>query len=68
MLRFFIRESRKTCQRRRKKATNPPGRYRQFLLSAGMLVSAEVNIGSRTVMEYLLSPVQKVTHEPGREM
>jgi hemolysin D len=33
-----------------------------------MLVSAEVNLGSRTVMEYLLSPVQKITHEAGREM
>lgn len=36
-------------------------------LTAGMLVSAEVNLGSRTVMEYLLSPVQKVAHEAGRE-
>jgi hypothetical protein len=33
-----------------------------------MLVSAEVNLGSRTVTEYLLSPVLKVTHEAGREM
>jgi hemolysin D len=41
---------------------------KQFRVSAGMLVSAEVNLGSRTVMEYLLSPVQKVTHEAGREM
>ena len=41
---------------------------RRYRLSAGMLVSAEVNLGSRTVMEYLLSPVQKVTHEAGREM
>ena len=40
---------------------------KQYRLSAGMLVSAEVNLGSRTVMEYLLSPVQKVTHEAGRE-
>ena len=40
---------------------------RQFRVSAGMLVSAEVDLGSRTVMEYLLSPVQKVTHEAGRE-
>ena len=40
---------------------------KQFRVSAGMLVSAEVNLGSRTVMEYLLSPVQKVTHEAGRE-
>jgi membrane fusion protein, hemolysin D len=31
-------------------------------------VCAEVKFGSRTVMEYLLSPVQKVTHEAGREM
>ena len=37
-------------------------------LAAGMLVSAEVNLGNRTVMEYLLSPVQKVAHEAGREM
>jgi hypothetical protein len=40
---------------------------KQFRVSAGMLVSAEVNLGSRTVMEYLLSPVQKVMHEAGRE-
>jgi HlyD family secretion protein len=30
-------------------------------------VSAEVNLGSRTVMEYLLSPVQKTVLEAGRE-
>ena len=41
---------------------------KQYQVSAGMLVSAEVNLGSRTVMEYLLSPVQKVTREVGREM
>ncbi len=40
---------------------------KQFRVSAGMLASAEVNLGSRTVMEYLLSPVQKVAHETGRE-
>ena len=40
---------------------------KRFRVSAGMLVSAEVDLGSRTVMEYLLSPVQKVTHEAGRE-
>jgi hemolysin D len=33
-----------------------------------MLVTAEVNLGSRTVMEYLLSPVQKTMHEAAREM
>ena len=38
-----------------------------YRLSAGKLVSAEVNLGSRTVMEYLLSPVQKTVHEAGRE-
>jgi hemolysin D len=32
-----------------------------------MQVSAEIHLGSRTVLEYLLSPVQKVTHEAGRE-
>ena len=41
---------------------------KQFRVAAGMLVSAEVNLGSRTVMEYLLSPVQKTVHEAGREM
>jgi hypothetical protein len=41
---------------------------KQYRVSAGMLVSAEVNLGSRTVMEYLLSPVQKTVHEAGREM
>lgn len=35
----------------------------QFRVSARMLVCAEINFRSRTVMEYLLSPVQKVTHE-----
>jgi hemolysin D len=41
---------------------------KKFRVSAGMLVSAEVNLGSHTVMEYLLSAVQKVTHGAGREM
>ena len=41
---------------------------KKYQVSAGMIVSAEVNLGSRTVMEYLLSPVQKTVHEAGREM
>jgi len=32
-----------------------------------MQVSAEINLGSRTVLEYLLSPIQKTMHEAGRE-
>jgi HlyD family secretion protein len=36
-------------------------------LTPGMQVVAEVHLGSRTVMEYLLSPVQKAWHEAGRE-
>lgn len=36
-------------------------------LVPGMLVSAEVHIGRRSVLEYLLSPVQKVVYEAGRE-
>ncbi len=39
----------------------------RLALSPGMLVVAEVHQGKRTVMEYLLSPVQKVTMEAGRE-
>lgn len=36
-------------------------------LSPGMQVSAEIHLGSRTVLEYLLSPVRKMVHEAGRE-
>ena len=36
-------------------------------MCAGMQVSAEINLGSRTVLEYLLSPIQKTLHEAGRE-
>lgn len=39
----------------------------RFPLAAGMQASAEVMLGSRTVAEYLLSPVQKAWHESGRE-
>lgn len=34
---------------------------------AGMQVIAEINQGRRSVMEYLLSPVQKTLHDSGRE-
>ncbi len=33
----------------------------------GMLLTAEIHQGQRTVMEYLLSPVRKVGQEAGRE-
>ncbi|WP_241673252.1 HlyD family type I secretion periplasmic adaptor subunit [Lacisediminimonas profundi] len=36
-------------------------------LDAGMQVVAEIHQGRRTVMEYLLSPVQKAWQEAGRE-
>lgn len=36
-------------------------------LRAGMQVVAEINQGSRTVMQYLLSPVSKTLYESGRE-
>lgn len=36
-------------------------------LTSGMQASAEINLGSRTILEYLLSPVQKTVHEAGRE-
>jgi HlyD family secretion protein len=36
-------------------------------LSAGMLVAVEINQGKRTVLEYLLSPVQRVFGEAARE-
>lgn len=36
-------------------------------LAPGMQVSAEIHLGTRTILEYLLSPVRKVAHEAGRE-
>ena len=38
-----------------------------FPLTAGMRTNAEILLGTRTVAEYLLSPVQKAWHESGRE-
>jgi hemolysin D len=38
-----------------------------LVLAPGMLVMAEIKQGQRTVMEYLLSPVQRVGHEAARE-
>lgn len=39
----------------------------RYALAAGMQVSAEIKLGTRSIMEYLLSPVQKAFHEAGRE-
>jgi len=39
----------------------------KYALSAGMQVSGEINLGTRTILEYVLSPVQKAWHEAGRE-
>lgn len=36
-------------------------------LASGMQVAAEIKLGERTVLEYLLSPVRKAFHEAGRE-
>ncbi|MGH8674844.1 MAG: HlyD family type I secretion periplasmic adaptor subunit [Burkholderiales bacterium] len=40
---------------------------RRYALAPGMQVIAEVNLGTRTVLEYLFSPLQKAFHEAGRE-
>jgi hemolysin D len=39
----------------------------KYKLAPGMQVVAEINLGRRSVLEYLLSPVQKVSQEAGRE-
>jgi HlyD family secretion protein len=39
----------------------------QLRLLPGMQVNAEIHLGTRTVLEYLLSPVQRIAHEAGRE-
>jgi hypothetical protein len=33
----------------------------------GVLAHAEIDLGSRTLFEYLLSPVLKIAYEAGRE-
>jgi len=43
----------------------PDGRVLE--IAPGMVLTAEVHQGRRTVMEYLLSPVQRVAMEAGRE-
>jgi HlyD family secretion protein len=40
---------------------------KRYRLSSGMQVNAEIRLGTRTVLQYLLSPVQKTLHEAGRE-
>jgi hemolysin D len=45
--------------------TDPQGK--KLVLTPGMQIVAEVNQGKRTVLEYLLSPVQKAVSEAGRE-
>jgi HlyD family secretion protein len=42
-------------------------RGERLRLTPGMAVSAEIVLGQRTVLEYLLSPLQKTLHEAGRE-
>ncbi len=40
---------------------------KRFDLSSGMQLSAEINLGTRSVLEYLLSPVRKAVAEAGGE-
>lgn len=44
-----------------------PGQSSGHALRAGMQLTAEIRLAERTVLEYLLSPVQKVAAEAGRE-
>ena len=47
--------------------TLPQTSGRALRLAPGMQVSAEIHLGTRTVMEYLLSPIQKAVFEAARE-
>jgi HlyD family secretion protein len=38
-----------------------------YRVSSGMQVAGEIHLGTRSILEYLLSPVQKAWHEAGRE-
>ncbi len=44
-----------------------PAQGQRLRLAPGMQVSAEIHLGTRSVLEYLLSPVTKAFHEAGRE-
>ncbi len=39
----------------------------RFLLRPGMQVTAEIKLGSRTVMDYILSPIERAVEEAGTE-
>ena len=39
----------------------------RYVLQPGMQVAGEIHLGTRTILEYLLSPVQKAFHEAARE-
>lgn len=39
----------------------------RYALQPGMQVAGEIHLGTRTVLEYVLSPVQKAFHEAARE-
>jgi HlyD family secretion protein len=43
------------------------GQAKPLALESGMQVVAEIHQGTRSVMEYLLSPLQKTVHEAARE-
>lgn len=38
-----------------------------YALHPGMQVAGEIHLGTRSILEYVLSPVQKAFHEAGRE-
>jgi type I secretion membrane fusion protein, HlyD family len=39
----------------------------RYRISPGMQVTGEIKLGTRTVLQYLLSPVRKIVHEAARE-
>ncbi|MEW5994654.1 MAG: HlyD family type I secretion periplasmic adaptor subunit, partial [Candidatus Zixiibacteriota bacterium] len=39
----------------------------KFMLRPGMVVTAEIQIGTRSVLEFLLSPISRALDEAGRE-
>ena len=39
----------------------------RYPIGSGMQVTGEIHLGTRTIIEYLLSPVQKAWHEAARE-
>ena len=62
-----IHSSRSLIEQSERKMGQITADGRRYALQPGMQVAGEIHLGTRSVLEYLLSPVQKAFHEAARE-